>query len=269
MQVPADVGWCESTECVGHGEHRSFGHGRRADASRSTCRSQTRSQRTPRPPAVGRRGHLRNLGQECRQQERRTRLCRRLLRRGHRPHLGHGTANEIGSGDVRFSPLATIAPGSTATFKIKAMRSKPETWPFRRRSRLRSRRQQASPTMHGALFYGEDGVPLNARRLLARKTTISAAAGQPARNAGGSSRKPTLQAAPSGATPTPSVAPAAPTGGIPLGGPTTTTPATPVPLTASKPAVVPAYGMPAAGPAIGTRSPWSRNRWAARRRLPP
>jgi len=176
------------------------------------------------------------------------------------PTSATGTANEIGSGDVRFSPIATIAPGSTATFKIKAMPKQAGNLAFRAEAVCEAdgSKQAQQCTV---LFYGEDGV--NQRKEVAGpEDDISAAAGQPARNAGGSSRKPTLQAAPSvaplgtgTATPAPGVAPAAPTGGIPLGGPTTSTSATPVPLTASKPAVVPAYGMPAAGPAIGTPVP--------------
>lgn len=159
------------------------------------------------------------------------------------PTSATGTANEIGSGDVRFSPVATLAPGSTATFKIKAMPKTAGNLAFRAEAVCEAdgSKQAQQCTV---LFYGEEGI--NQRKTVAGpEDDISAAAGQPTRNAGGSSRKPTLQAAPS----------TAPTGGIPMGGPATAAPTTPIPLTATKPSVVPAYGMPAAGPAIGTPVP--------------
>lgn len=158
------------------------------------------------------------------------------------PISAAGTANEIGSGDVRFSPVATLAPGSTATFKIKAMPKQAGNLAFRAEAVCEAdgSKQAQQCTV---LFYGEEGVTQR-KAVAGPEDDISAAAGQPARNAGGSSRKPAVQAAPS-------VAPA----GIPLGGPTAAAPATPVPLTASKPTVAPAYGMPAATPAIGSPVP--------------
>jgi uncharacterized repeat protein (TIGR01451 family) len=159
------------------------------------------------------------------------------------PTSATGTASEIGSGDVRFAPVATLAPGSTATFKIKAMPKQAGNLAFRAEAVCEAdgSKQAQQCTV---LYYGEEGIN-QPKEVAGPEDDISAAAGQPNRNAGTSSRKPTVQAAPS----------AAPTGGIPLGGPAVTAPASPVPQTATKPTVVPAYGMPAAGPAIGTPVP--------------
>ncbi len=157
------------------------------------------------------------------------------------PTSAAGTASEIGSGDVRFAPVATLAPGSTATFKIKAMPKQAGNLAFRAEAVCEAdgSKQAQQCTV---LYYGEEGVTQR-KAVAGPEDDISAAAGQPARNVGGSSRKPALQAAPS-------VAPA----GIPLGGPTATTAASPTP--AAKPAVTPAYGMPAAnGPPIGAPVP--------------
>jgi uncharacterized repeat protein (TIGR01451 family) len=164
------------------------------------------------------------------------------------PLSAAGTASEIGSGDVRFAPVATLAPGSTATFKIKAMPKQAGNLAFRAEAVCEAdgSKQAQQCTV---LFYGEEGV--NQRKQVAGpEDDISAAAGQPARNAGGSSRKPALHAAPSAAPAVPSAAPT----GIPLGGPAMAVPAGPAPLVATKPAA-PAYGMPAAAPAIGTPVP--------------
>ena len=159
------------------------------------------------------------------------------------PTSAAGTAHEIGSGDVRFAPVATLAPGSTATFKIKALPKQAGNLAFRAEAVCEAdgSKQAQQCTV---LFYGEEGV-IQRKAVAGPEDDISAAAGQPARNTGGSSRKPALHAAPS-------TAPA----GIPLGGPTAAAPATPAPLTAAKPAVAPAYGMaPATAPAIGSPVP--------------
>jgi uncharacterized repeat protein (TIGR01451 family) len=156
------------------------------------------------------------------------------------PTAAVGTQNEIGSGDVRFAPVATLAPGSTASFKIKAMPKQAGNLAFRAEAVCEAdgSKQAQQCTV---LYYGEEGVPQR-KAVAGPDDDISAAAGQPARNVNGSSRKPTLQAAPS-ATPS-GTAPAA--GSIPLGGP----------APAAKPAVTPAYGMaPATAPAVGLPVP--------------